>query len=293
MISIIICSRTQTISTDLSENIKNTIGCDYELIIVDNSDNTYSIFEAYNIGIHLSVGDYLCFVHDDIIFHTTCWGNSIQDIFRKDLHIGLIGVAGAKSKTTMPSLWWSCPEKDKIMSIIQHIPDRGTERWNSGFEKESLVEVAAVDGVFMATRKDERIRFNLEMTGFHNYDLNLSFECEKLGYKIIVTNEILIEHFSLGTIKKEWVESSYQLYALYKNNRSFSINNKKTNKKQEIANAIWFIKECLKFKKYKIAMFIWKELFCLNPFLLFHVVYWKNNLQNNIDVFCKCFYSKK
>jgi hypothetical protein len=45
MISIIICSRTQTISSDLFENIKDTIGCDYELVVIDNSENTYSIFD--------------------------------------------------------------------------------------------------------------------------------------------------------------------------------------------------------------------------------------------------------
>jgi hypothetical protein len=292
MLSIIICSRTQAISSDLSENIKNKIGCEYELIVIDNSQNTYSIFEAYNLGIDRSKGNYLCFIHDDILFHTIGWGNVLQRIFNEDQQIGLIGIAGAKSKTKMPSLWWSCPIEDKIASIIQHIPNRETERWNSGFGKESLIEVVAVDGVFMAMRKDDRIRFNTKMTGFHNYDLNLSFECEKLGYKIMVTNEILIEHFSLGTIKEEWVESSYQLYTLYKNSLPLNLENNNPNKKQEIANAIWFINECLKFKKYKIALTIWLKLFYLNPFLLFHVIYWKNNFRNNLYVLIQ-YFSKK
>jgi hypothetical protein len=30
---------------------KLTIGCEYELIIIDNSENKYSIYEAYNLGI--------------------------------------------------------------------------------------------------------------------------------------------------------------------------------------------------------------------------------------------------
>jgi len=292
MISIIICSRTQTISPNLSENVKNTIFCDYELIIIDNSQNHYSIYEAYNLGIDRSKGDYLCFAHDDILFHTMGWGNVLQNIFKEDQQIGLIGIAGAKSKTKMPSLWWSCPKEHKIASIIQHIPDRETQRWNSGFEKEFLVEVVAVDGVFMAMRKDDRIRFSSEMKGFHNYDLNLSFECKKEGYRIMVTNEILIEHFSLGTIKEEWVESSFQLYKLYKNSLPLNLENNKLNKKQEIANGIWFITECLKFKKYKIALTIWLKLFYLNLFLLFHLIYWKNNLKNNIYVLIQ-YFSKK
>jgi hypothetical protein len=292
MISIIICSRTQIINKDLSENIKNTVGCDYELVVIDNSENRYSIFEAYNLGIDKSKGEYLCLMHDDILFHTMGWGNVLQTIFNKNQQIGLIGVAGAKSKTKMPSLWWSCPKEDKITSIIQHIPNRATERWNSGFEKESLVEVVAIDGVFMALRKDNSIRFNPEMKGFHNYDLNLSFECKKLNYKIMVTNEILIEHFSLGTIKEEWVESAYQLYLLYKNILPLNFEKNKRNKKQEIFNGKWFINECLKFKKYKIALVIWVELFYLNPFLLYHVIYWKNNYKNNYDVLIQYFREK-
>jgi glycosyltransferase involved in cell wall biosynthesis len=282
MLSIIICSRTQTINRNLSENISSTIGCEYELIVIDNSENDYSIFEAYNLGIDKSSGECLCFIHDDILFHTKDWGNVVQQIFAKDQQIGLIGIAGAKSKTKMPSLWWSCPKEDKLAFLIQHIPNKETERWNSGFEKESVVAVVAVDGVFMAMKKDSRIRFNSEMKGFHNYDLNLSFECKKLGQKIVVTNQIVIEHFSLGTIKEEWLESSYELYKHYKNNLPLNENNNKPNKQQEIANAIWFVNECLNFKKYKMAFAIWVKLFYLNPFLKFHIIYWKNRLKKTI-----------
>ena len=292
MLSIIICSRQAILNNNLNGNIHNTIGCNYELIVIDNSENNYSIFEAYNIGIEKSKGEYLCFIHDDILFHTIGWGEIINRIFNENKQIGLIGVAGAKSKTKMPSLWWSCPKEDKVASVIQHIPDRETERWNQGFEQGSNITVEVVDGVFMAMRKDNRIHFSIEMTGFHNYDLNLSFECKKAGYKIIVSNEILIEHFSLGKINEEWIESSYQLFSHYKNNLPLNFEKNKTNKKQEIANGLWFINECLKFKKYKIALSVWGALFYLNPFLLFHIVYWKNNFKNNMEVIIKYFRKK-
>lgn len=289
MLSIIICSRTQLINTSLSENISKTVGCDYELIVIDNSENQYSIFEAYNLGIDKSTSDYLSFIHDDILFHTKGWGNVIQRIFREEQQIGLIGVAGAKSKTKIPSLWWSCPKKDKVVSIIQHIPEREIQRWDSGFGNILNTEVIVVDGVFMAIRKDSRIRFNSEIKGFHNYDLNISLEYKKMGYKIMATKEILIEHFSLGAINEEWLESSYQLYTLYKDNLPLDIKNSRTNKKQEITNALWFINECLKFQNYKIAFAIWLKLFYLDPFLLFHIIYWKNNYKNNTNLFIQYF----
>lgn len=73
MISVIICSRAKIIKTNLFENIKNTIGCNYELIVIDNSENKFSIFQAYNLGIEKSLGDYLCFLHDDVFIHTDGW----------------------------------------------------------------------------------------------------------------------------------------------------------------------------------------------------------------------------
>lgn len=287
MISIIICSRTQTIPIDLSENIKKTIGCDYELTIIDNSENKYSIFEAYNLGIEKSKGEYLCFIHDDILFHTDGWGNVINQIFKKYVEIGLIGVAGAKSKSKMPSAWWFCPKEDKVANIIQSSPNGIIEKWIEGFDTNSRAEVVVIDGVFMAMRKDNRIRFSLEMTGYHNYDLNISFEYKKYGYEIVVTKEILIEHFSEGNINGEWVESAYKIYRIYRNNLSLTIGINKTNKKLEIINAIRFIDESLKFQKYKMAYAIWVKLFYKKPFTKYHFVFWRTILKRFYFAFIK------
>jgi hypothetical protein len=49
------------------------IGCEYESIIIDNSENRYSIFEAYNLGIDKSKYEYLCLMHDDILIYTIEW----------------------------------------------------------------------------------------------------------------------------------------------------------------------------------------------------------------------------
>ena len=57
MISIIICSRFQSISKELKDNIENTVGVVHEIICIDNSKSQYDIFSAYNEGvnIHFSV----------------------------------------------------------------------------------------------------------------------------------------------------------------------------------------------------------------------------------------------
>lgn len=76
MISIIICSRHHTLDEELRGNIKATIGNDilYEIVCIDNSNNCHSIFSAYEEGVKKAKGNYLCFMHEDIRFHSADWG---------------------------------------------------------------------------------------------------------------------------------------------------------------------------------------------------------------------------
>lgn len=279
MISIIICSREKTIKTCLSDNIKTTVGCNYELIIVDNSNNNLSIFQAYNLGIEKSIGNYICFVHDDILFHTNGWGNKLLRIFSEDPNIGLIGIGGAKVKTKMPSAWWDCPENEKILNIIQHFPNKEKKKWTFGFKRLPNEEVVVIDGVFMAARKDQKISFNETMLGFHNYDLNLSFEYKRKGYKIIVSNEILLEHFSLGSLNEDWLNSNYQVHDLYEEILPLKCKGSDLIRKTEINNAKKFIEESLMYRKIDVAIRVWMKLFYLEPISLYHIRFWKRSLK--------------
>ena len=150
MISIIISSYQDKFYSALEKNIAETIGIPYEIIKIVNP-NLMGICEAYNKGASLSKYDYLLFVHEDVLFHTVNWGGGIVDIFNEDENVGLIGVAESKVKTTAPSGWWSCPENYKVINILQHVNSK-VEKWDFG-ENEKVTEVAAIDGVFMITKK--------------------------------------------------------------------------------------------------------------------------------------------
>lgn len=283
MLSIIICSRIRAITEGLSENVKNTVGCEYELIVIDNSENQYSIFEAYNLGIEKSKGKYLAFIHDDIYIHTNNWGEIISRIFEEDEKIGLIGVAGTKIKTKMPSGWWSCPDEYKEIHIIQHLSNKEKEKWEYGFNNTTVSEVVAIDGVFMVLRKNCYLSFNSKLKGFHNYDLNISFECKKNGFKIVVTNQILIEHYSNGVINSSWYESTFKIHNLYKSIlplktsdvRDFEIFNS-----LEFKNGNGFVNELLRLGYKKNAMRIWFQLFVLKPNTKFHFRFLKRVIKH-------------
>ena len=91
--SIIVCSRKNDIPEPLKISIAETIGVEYEVVVIDNSHNDYSLFSAYNEGVRHAKGEILCFCHEDILFHTPSWGGSVQDLFY-DASIGVVGVIG-------------------------------------------------------------------------------------------------------------------------------------------------------------------------------------------------------
>lgn len=272
MISVIICSRKKEINEGLLSNIANTIGCKYELIIVDNSDNKYSIFEAYNFGIKKSKGDFFCYVHDDVLFHTKDWGQEVLKIFEHDKKIGLIGVAGAKIKTRMPSTWWDCPEQFKIINIIQHFKSGIVEHLHQGWNEVDAEEVVVVDGVFMIGRNIDEIYFSKLLTGFHNYDLNLSLEYIKCNYKIIVTNKILLEHFSQGELNTSWCQSTIKIHDLYSDILPIKVSSLSQDLSSiEFKNGCKFLLHSLNIIDRKSRFILWIQLFKIKAVSKFHI----------------------
>lgn len=217
-ISIIVCSRRKLLFNKLADNIKDTIGFQYEILKIDNTQNKNSIFKAYNQGIATASFPYLLFLHEDVLFRTKNWGQILATFFESNIAFDLIGVAGSKIKSRTPSGWWECATDAKLTNVIQHFEDGSKKLEHLGFNKDPIGEVVQVDGVFMALRKSSGVRFNEEdFQGFHGYDLNLSLEVIKKGGKIGVTDKILIEHFSIGTVDSLWLNSMIKVHRKYRN----------------------------------------------------------------------------
>ena len=144
MISIIICSRTASISDELIHNIKQTIGIPFELVIIDNSNNFYSIFSAYNEGVKRSKYEVLCFMHDDIIFKTNDWGIIVMNRFNSS-NLGAVGVAGSPYYAILPGAWWSGGY------ICQSI--YGEQELAYQPKQDNALPVVVLDGVWFCVRK--------------------------------------------------------------------------------------------------------------------------------------------
>lgn len=202
MISIVICSRRSDFIADLRQNIAETIGCDHELVVIENSHNQYNIFQAYNEGVGRAKGDILCFMHDDIMMRTKGWGNIVVEEFEDD-SIGMIGVAGSHFMPKAPMYWCMSP----YIAQYNLQTDNGETMVNDtpGFFVKDLADVAVVDGLFFCIPKRlfATLRFDdVLFQGFHGYDMDMSMQVQALGKRVCVTRGFLVEHF--------WSERQFQ-----------------------------------------------------------------------------------
>ena len=214
-LSLIFCSRTKQLPDLLLRNIEATIGCDYELIVVDNSQQEYSIFEAYQLGSSRSKGKYLAFLHDDLYFHTQNWGELLKEHLAVP-GVGIVGIGGRDTLVRVPSSWTvSLPyihltqsDKNRKNRKIKHRPADF-----SGLR----AKVVMLDGVMlcMQSKLMETIGFDTRMAGFHGYDFDICIKSAAAGFQNYVMYNIEIEHFSRGNADKNYYRN---LMLVFENN---------------------------------------------------------------------------
>lgn len=193
--SIIICSRQKDVPEELRRYIAASIGVDYELVVIDNSQNDFSLFSAYNEGVRRSNGEILCFCHEDILFHSDNWGTAVREIL-SDESIGALGVIGTHFLPNAPMYWWSSP----FISQYSLNNDNGKVTMNDtrNYFHGNVADVVAVDGVcfFIPRRMFSTIRFDDQAySGFHVYDMDICMQIQHFGKRVCVTDVLMIEHF--------------------------------------------------------------------------------------------------
>ncbi|MBV8324711.1 glycosyltransferase [Chryseobacterium sp.] len=206
MISIIVSSYLPEYFFALEKNIAETIGTSYEVIKIDNP-GLMGICEAYNKGAQKAQFDYLLFIHEDILFKTKNWGDKLITHLNGQ-GSGIIGVAGSSYVPSAPSSW-TVSEQYNFVNILQG-DKKNTDSFLIHSTKRNREEVFAIDGVFMAVKKENYLQFRFNeaiLKGFHGYDLDLSLRMsEKLQNYVV--DDILIEHFSKGNRDKVWLDNN-------------------------------------------------------------------------------------
>lgn len=201
MLSLIICSRTPRISEELEKNISETIGCEYELVLIDNSKNKYSIFSAYNEGVRRAKGNNLCFMHDDIWYKTLNWGMQVEKKL-EDESIGIVGVIGSYVMTKDCGYWdMMAPWVTGRVPIESRSGWKGVNDCDYFYGKNSIDEVAMIDGFWfcMSSKVFQKVSFDETYNGFHFYDMDICMQLLVNGYRNTIIHGIEIIHMCSPT----------------------------------------------------------------------------------------------
>lgn len=213
MISFIICSISPKLLAALEKNIKETIGnTTYEIIAFDNREYKYGIAKVYNLCAQKAKYKYLCFLHEDVLFHSQGWGNEIEHKLQEET-CGIVGFTGSAIKFKSLS---SVHPSARLM--INHYTQRtlkGEKILMDSFSNNTTyISCITIDGMCMFVRKEilENYHFDEQrLPGFHGYDLDFSLQIAE-HYQNYICGTILLEHFSTGSFSTEWVETIVKLH---------------------------------------------------------------------------------
>lgn len=212
MISLIACSVNSERAKAFQKNIERTIGIPHEIIIFDNREKKYGLAKAYNLCASQSRYDYLCFIHEDIAFHSLNWGELILQKLAEP-SCGVIGFAGSTIKSKVESPLRQIA-KFSYSNYIQDFSSKQRLFFNNINPDKDYEPCIILDGFCLFARKDVWIKnpFDEELLpGFHGYDLDFSLQVAQ-SYSNYICNTIVIEHFSLGGYNKDWVEATIKMH---------------------------------------------------------------------------------
>ena len=266
MISIIISSAQKHLLDNVSNNIKQTIGVPFEILAFDNSKGEKGICEIYNTGTSRAKYDMLCFMHEDVSIKTENWGTVVLNIFKERPEIGLLGLAGSKYKTLAPSGFY-CHDEMLRLNILQEFKYGAEDDRISVHnpDQEKVTEVVSVDGVWFCCPKVVALKYPFDeqlFKGFHCYDIDFSLGI-RAGYKVAVTFEVLLVHFSEGNYERQWVEQTLMMQDKWRSILPISLLplSRKAMLKYE-KNAFRFFLEKMNasgFSKMEMSSVLWKS----------------------------------
>lgn len=222
MISIIVCSVNNTLFSAFEQNISVTAGVPFEIIRINNTANIYSMCSAYNEGALKATYPLLCFAHEDIEMLTMNWGRIVSDLFNKNKDLGLVGVAGTGYKPLSPSGWWyENADPDCFFTHYIQSDKKGSKAdlVYSNPENKQLSAVVCVDGLWFCTPRHIALELKFDectFKGFHCYDVDYSLSVFQ-HYQVAVSYEVLIKHYSEGSLNRQWVNDTLILYKKWKN----------------------------------------------------------------------------
>lgn len=199
-------------------NILATVGVPFEIIAFDNSSGQKGICQIYNEGALAANYDILCYMHEDLDIKTLSWGKQVVDLFNGNKNIGVVGVVGSAYKSYAPSGWAAPSHNPKTIhcNYLQSFKraKKPPFHYYMNPDQVEIAKVVCVDGMWFCTTKSIAIECKFDqslLNGFHCYDLDYCLNVSR-KYDVVVSFNILMEHFSEGGYSQGWFDDTIKLH---------------------------------------------------------------------------------
>ncbi len=161
-----------------------------------------SLADAYNSAVAASVADVVVLSHDDIDVLTDDFAARL--LARLD-HCDAVGVVGT-TRLSGPAIGWS--GHPHLRGWITHrAPGDPAWRVDLLHPARCAVDIVALDGVFIAARRDALAAVPFDAAtfdGFHLYDIDWSYRAANAGFRLAVAGDLLLVHASRGQYGDAW-----------------------------------------------------------------------------------------
>jgi GT2 family glycosyltransferase len=204
VLSFIICSIDAAKFAAVTRSVARAFGdAPHEVVGVHDAR---SLCEGWTRGLARSRGDPLVFCHDDIALPMDGLGARLaRHLDRYDV----VGVAGTRRCVGMD--WAEAGIDDAEGAIVLDRGDGATFCfYGADGDADAVDGVQAMDGVFLATRRDvaEAVGFDADtFDAWHGYDADFTFRAHLAGRRLAVALDLPIVHRSAGRTDPERLRS--------------------------------------------------------------------------------------
>jgi hypothetical protein len=203
-VSVVICSVDEAKFAAASRSFARAFG-DWQHELVGIHD-ARSLAEAYNRALRACRGEIVVFSHDDVEVLSPDLGGALARAFGQADVVGIVGT----ERLTGPAWAWAGREPARGRIVQPAAPGEGLELLVLGAPDGVAAGLQALDGVFLAVRREQALALGFDeqaFDGFHLYDIDFTYRAFRQGLRVAVTPEILLRHDSLGGFDERW--SSY------------------------------------------------------------------------------------
>jgi hypothetical protein len=232
MISIISIINNDFIAKEFLLHGLSRQNVNYDLILINNKDFSYrSAAQAYNEGSAKAKGDYLMFVHQDILLPCRNWLKEAEESLSTVSNLGIAGVAGMLQPSFMNDfeVWarYYLLEKLNLHKVWYYRYARGNvfhgrekKFWWGKFVSE-VISTRTLDELVLIipTKVFENSKFD-EMTcdDWHLYGVDYSLSASQKCREVCVLPNSVV-HFSTGKVNKAYFKTLVKLINKHRTER--------------------------------------------------------------------------